>query len=188
MALSCVTPTAADHQARFVVLLEPLPSGGIGRAVVDGVTIAKVNVSTGQEQWADVADGQTDYLQAGGAGSARILWLNDNSGVSWAIVQLGAGAGGAFPVVLQQDGGGPGDGSHACDYTYTITDLASGTELATDIDPTIAPHRYKRPPIGARIAATAGLAYWVLNAGQVVAAIYWCNEALDLDPCDPEAE
>src|SRR5690606_16315594 len=43
VALSCVTPTA-DHAGRFVVLLEPLADGAIGRACVSGVTVVRLQV------------------------------------------------------------------------------------------------------------------------------------------------
>ena len=56
VVLSCITPDASEHLSRFVVLLEPIPSGKIGWAVVDGVTVCwhRPDASGGS---ADVLDG-----------------------------------------------------------------------------------------------------------------------------------
>lgn len=89
VALSCVTPTAADHQSRFVILLEPLPSGGIGRACVDGVTIVRLQVENEDDTVAGVADNDATHLVSGAGGTCPILWKEDGTGEKWAIVRMG---------------------------------------------------------------------------------------------------
>lgn len=92
-----VVPTA-DHVGRFVVLLEPLADGAIGRACVDGICIARVEVASANDRLADCAAGQTDKLVSNAAGTARLLWVADAANypfTGWAIVQLGCGGSGA---------------------------------------------------------------------------------------------
>jgi len=95
VALSCVTPTA-EHAGRFVVLLEPLADGAIGRACVSGVTVVRLQVENEDDTIADVADGESAHLVSGTSGNAVILWKEEegeggNSGGRWAIVRIGGG-------------------------------------------------------------------------------------------------
>lgn len=92
VALTGVVPMLADHASgRFVVLQEPVAAGGIARAVVSGVSVARVNVKTGQERFADVADGEPGHLYGNDSTGAAVLWLDTASvpGVVLAVVQLG---------------------------------------------------------------------------------------------------
>ncbi len=95
--LEGATPAVADHVGRFVVLLEPIANGKIGRAVADGLAVCQIEVTAdgssgdGPGEYADVADGQADRLAAGGGGSARVLWREGGDGLQWAVVLLGAG-------------------------------------------------------------------------------------------------
>lgn len=92
-----VVPTA-EHVGRFVVLLEPLADGAIGRASVDGICIARVEMSSAGDRLADCAAGQTEKLVANPAGTARLLWVAEAAtypSTGWAIVQLGCGGSGS---------------------------------------------------------------------------------------------
>ncbi len=100
-----VTPTEGDHHGRFVVLLEPLRSGMIGRACVSGVTPVRLDVLDEEHDWADIEDGETDSLKTDTAGSGFILWKEPPSGgyggsgygygygyygsLRWALVRIG---------------------------------------------------------------------------------------------------
>ena len=89
MALSCVTPEAGVHEGQFVILLEPLASGAVGRAAVAGVVVTRVNVPDEAYSQADIADGVTGSLLAvESGGSAAILWRAGGTGVQWAVVRL----------------------------------------------------------------------------------------------------
>ena len=96
IALSCVTPAVDTHEGRFVVLLEPLADGAIGRAAAGGVVHARVDVpDLDFMNFAEITDGETGYLTAGAAGSAVILWIEDVGSTEYparAIVRLGVGA------------------------------------------------------------------------------------------------
>ena len=91
--LSAVVPTAL-HAGRFAVPIEPIPAGQVGRAVVWGLTVARVNMKDLGDLWADAQDGLT-VLQSGPAGAAQVLWAEPLAeGESypiekWAVVRLG---------------------------------------------------------------------------------------------------
>jgi hypothetical protein len=97
IAFRGVEPALPDHRGRFVVCLEPIADGKIGRAWVSGVCAVKVqgaNVSA--LQYCDPIDGSFDTLQAADHGSARILH-RDPTGegiggqIRWCVVRLGDG-------------------------------------------------------------------------------------------------
>jgi len=109
VALAGVTPDGKDHFGRFVVLLEPVRSGALGRACVSGVCPAKVYVTDEDHQFADVNDGQAGYLASGETGAALILWAESGTGEVWAVVRLGLPAESGtttFPAKLTASLGG----------------------------------------------------------------------------------
>jgi hypothetical protein len=59
-----------------------------------------------------------------------------------------------FPVSVVGDGGAAGNGTTACSFTYTVTDL-QGTEMGAALSPA-----WARPAIGKMIEATHGTGYW----------------------------
>jgi len=139
VALAGVTPTAADHTGKFVVLLEPVASGAIGRAMLAGVTPARVNVTDSGNQYADVEDGHCGELLGGLSGTAQILWKEDGTGVKWAVLRLGnPSQPSTFPALVTKDGGDAGNGDlfqgdlADCSYTYTVKTLDDQTTLKKD--------------------------------------------------------
>ena len=94
VALTGRVPVAGD-QGTPVVLLEPLASGKIGRAVVSGVVQVQVEVPDFETKtYADLKTGESTKLAATDRGSARILDITvDASGsfpaTAWAVVRLG---------------------------------------------------------------------------------------------------
>lgn len=82
---------STSRKGQFVIASEPIPAGKIGRAYASGVCPVLVN-SDGNSKSADVADGQTGYLQ-GGSGAAQILWRDNGTGAQWAVVRFGGGSG-----------------------------------------------------------------------------------------------
>ena len=82
-----VTPSAG-HVGKFVVLLEPVKAGKIGRACVYGVSPVLLNLTDSTHQYADVTAGQAAFLTSAVTGAAQILWAAGSSGVVWALVRI----------------------------------------------------------------------------------------------------
>jgi hypothetical protein len=95
-AISVGVPTG-DDAGRWLVLLEPLPDGAVGRAACVGVVPCRVNIADTSDTSVDVSDGQTVPSScskgmpvlwvAGGVGSAA------STGEQWAVVLLRGGDG-----------------------------------------------------------------------------------------------
>lgn len=97
-ALVGATPDVDVHLGRFVVLLDPLGAGEIGRAVVSGIVPAQVLVDKEWHDRADVVDGQTSYLGTNETGAATILWKESTGTPRWAILKLGNRYDRTFPA------------------------------------------------------------------------------------------
>lgn len=93
VTLSGVMPDSASA-GNFVILLEPLADGAIGRAVVAGVVPGRVKVTPGTAAhgYADVISGDPSQLQLVACGGAQMLW-RDTSDVTGSG---GSGSGGEF--------------------------------------------------------------------------------------------
>lgn len=86
------------HFGWWVVSLEPIKHGECGRCVVDGWTYAKIrkpSQATGAEpfRFAEIDDGQTDYLRAAHGGQAAILYRNStpietDGNTYWGIIDI----------------------------------------------------------------------------------------------------
>jgi hypothetical protein len=87
-----VAPTT-DHLGEFLVLLEPLKVGAIGRGIVAGVTLARLLVNPSQPyDFAQVIPGNSHALRNQPHGSARVLWVEGaGSTERWAVVRLDDG-------------------------------------------------------------------------------------------------
>ncbi len=92
VTLSGVVPTT-DHLGAFLILLEPLKAGAIGRGIVAGVSLARLLVSPSQlYDFAQVIPGNAHALRNVPAGSARVLWIESSSSSErWAVVRLDDG-------------------------------------------------------------------------------------------------
>lgn len=93
VAMKGVNPDSS-HLGRFAVLLEPAEPQRVVRAVVAGVTQAKVDVLDSSERQCDCLSGDTGQLATLSGGSASILWREGDddgtkaTGSQWAIVRL----------------------------------------------------------------------------------------------------
>lgn len=87
-----VAPTE-EHAGKFVVTTNAIPAGGIGRAVVLGATVCKVDMQAADDRYADVYAGDTTKLKSGTTGPARILHVEAGTGVQWAVVRIDGGRG-----------------------------------------------------------------------------------------------
>lgn len=75
----------------FAVAVEPIPSGEIGRALVFGVTPAKVEVVHEEDACAEPVPGSsTGELRSTNVGYARIVWKEEGTGEKWCFLRLGA--------------------------------------------------------------------------------------------------
>lgn len=91
VALKGVSPDRDVHYGRFVITQEPIASGAIGRAVIEGVTVCRLRPdgATASQEYVDVGS-STSYLISGPNGSARVLWSGDPvSGTYWAVIRIG---------------------------------------------------------------------------------------------------
>ena len=83
------TPAEDTHEGMFVVCIEPIPAGQIGRAVVSGAVQVQVDVKDADHTFAEITDADLTKLTSATSGSARILWKAPGTGTKWAIVRLG---------------------------------------------------------------------------------------------------
>ena len=94
--MSCVYPAVPDHLGAFVVLLEPIASGTVGRAMIQGAVPVQVDFTdTDPNTWADISNGVAANLKAMATGSAKILWRTGDpgdTGVEWCICELTGGS------------------------------------------------------------------------------------------------
>lgn len=145
-ALCGATPRTQCHVGRFAILLEPVSSGRIGRCVVAGVTVARVDVSDESHRTAEIADRRSDALiSRAGDGSATILWKEPGTGVRWAIVRLGDAADAGWTTTTADPAATTG--SRACqgscrwvwsetDKTWTLTQQSCAPATTTTTSPT----------------------------------------------------
>lgn len=79
--------------AKFVVTLEPIKAGKIGRAAIDGVVQVKLDVESESDAFASTS-GSTSMLSTGQSGEAAILWKESGTGSNkWGLVRLGTNRG-----------------------------------------------------------------------------------------------
>ena len=88
--LTGVMPTQAND--RFVVLLEPIRSNEIGRAMVVGVVPVQVNVTDASHTCAVATASDATKLTSGHTGAA-LVWKESGTGTKWALVRLGGDGG-----------------------------------------------------------------------------------------------
>jgi hypothetical protein len=73
--------------------LDPIASGSIGKARIDGIVAAKIQVTAGLEWYdhADVTNSNTSVLTLLPSGAAQVLWKEDSNTNTtvWSIVRLG---------------------------------------------------------------------------------------------------
>jgi len=107
--LKGATPTCS-HAGGFVVLIEPVRNGEIGRAVICGLAVARVSISDESHRYADVDPDNAAQLRSIVAGSAAILWpTTPTPGLQWCLLSLSTAAGSC------DESGGGGSGSDCCE-------------------------------------------------------------------------
>ena len=79
------TPDETKHIAKWALLLEPVASGEVGRAAVNGVFPVKINVIDENHTHVEMSDGSST-LDSTFFGSAKILWKESGTGDKWATI------------------------------------------------------------------------------------------------------
>lgn len=97
-------PAEDDHRGKFVVAIEPIANGAIGRAVDVGTVVCRI-IAGDDDLFADIEHESVEHLRGADAGAAVILWLEDTltpEEPRWGIVRIGAGGGGdnSFDAIL----------------------------------------------------------------------------------------
>jgi len=91
-----VKMTAEREGKPYAITLEPIGAGEVGRAMLLGLTPAKVTIGSVDDEYAVPKPGSsTGELESSPTGVARILWKAANSGLAWCILQLGGAGSGA---------------------------------------------------------------------------------------------
>jgi hypothetical protein len=176
---------SANTRGRFAVLQEPLPMGKIGRAVIAGVTIARITISAGDTdfRWADVQSAATGSLRPDPDGAAQILWLkSQDEGEHWCAVRIGPERRTCvFPVVMLKISGDAGSADGPATWRYAVQDaLDTSVVYDMDLNPVGLPHTCRRPDVGMLTYATAGLAYFSRSGDFILT---WCNETIEQEAC-----
>lgn len=163
---------AAEHAGRFVILLEPLNAGSIGRACIDGVCAVQVEMTAETDGYADAAEGVLARLQSAETGAARLLWVQPvedrtDPDVAWTLVRIGGGGGGgaaarALGEIVTVAGTSP-------PYLYTLRAVAPtgqtafGDPTGPDVD---VANLYECGPLGAGAHAVpvgTVVEYWAVG-------------------------
>jgi len=92
VALSGIEPVPNTHLGRFVVLLEPIADGKLGRACISGVCPCQIDVIDAGHKYADINPDSGDRFRAASRqfGGAEILWKESGTGTKWAVLRLGS--------------------------------------------------------------------------------------------------
>ncbi|MBE3097140.1 MAG: hypothetical protein IMZ44_08410 [Planctomycetes bacterium] len=89
-ALTGTTPAAPDHRGKFVIALQPIASGKLGRCAVAGIVPVQIAVTDEDHRFADISDGSCDTLASAPSGAARILYQESGTGTKWGLVLVGS--------------------------------------------------------------------------------------------------
>jgi hypothetical protein len=85
----------------FVVAVEPIAAGKIGRVAVAGVVQAKVDIVSSSHTHVKAKDGDLTQLITAGNGDAEILWKESGTGTGkWAIIRFAGGGGNGDAIRL----------------------------------------------------------------------------------------
>lgn len=178
---------AAEHAGRFVILLEPLRAGALGKAVIAGAAIARVRMLDESHPCADVEPGESSHLVSAAAGAAGLLWVQPpeqrpDPDIAWAIVRMGGSAGELRLVRVVQNGGDAGSLTTRCTYTYDLYDALpheGEAPFATQVE-----YVGPRTPVGWYDPAPP-LSFGTAFRDPVTGAwrLLHCAEVEQLDPC-----
>ena len=87
LVLSGKLPFSNFTHDKFMVTVEPIKPGGIGRAKIDGVTQVQIEKTLHNEITAGFFHNDVTKLRGGGSG-AQVLYQESGLGLRWAVVRL----------------------------------------------------------------------------------------------------
>lgn len=80
ITLTVVTPEEGTHDGKFVICIDGIEDGTIGRAIISGAAICIVSIQDEAHEYARIVDEDATKLESSPAGCARILWHEELSG------------------------------------------------------------------------------------------------------------
>lgn len=79
-----------EDDETIAILQEPLADGKIGKAVITGATVAKIEIIDEDHQYAAYSSNHPSYLKTVDSGEIKIVWKQSGTGTKWAVILLGA--------------------------------------------------------------------------------------------------
>ncbi len=158
VVLRGVIPTD-DYIGRFVVLLDAIDDGDVGRAVIDGVCHVRVEMRSEADEYADVLDGTAETLKSDSSGTAQLLWIQreadrESPDVAWAVARIG------LP---------PGSSDIHCIVLGLTREPGSGSVMATCSRILARPMVYDTdPPLQDKFVGWAGIDPLIMDGSHVL--------------------
>lgn len=107
---NCLSPLASEPN-KFVVAIEQIRDGKIGWTVLMGAVWVRLDVLDSSHKFAKVKNLVTDFMETGASGAIIIFKEkqgeaeeSQKTGVQWALIIIGGGAGGNEPSIVKSTG------------------------------------------------------------------------------------
>lgn len=81
---------AADYRGKWAVAQETIDDGRIGRAMLQGITVAEITVDDEAHDRVDIDTAGGTKLVTAPSGPGQILYQESGTGTTWAIIRIGA--------------------------------------------------------------------------------------------------
>jgi len=81
---------AASYFGKFAVATEAIANGKIGRAVLQGITVAQITVTHADNDRVDIDPAGGSQLVSAFYGAGEILYKEAGTGTKWAIIRVGS--------------------------------------------------------------------------------------------------
>ncbi len=122
------------HKNKFVVLLEPIAPGELGRACIDGLCTTQIDITDVGHRFGEVINNDCSHLKSSStSGTAQIIWSESQTGLTWAVVRLGLPTVPGFWAYIC-DSGGNVAGSNGTDDWPLDSGMPYG-QYISEIDP-----------------------------------------------------
>lgn len=92
LCLDGATPATTTHKYKWAVLLDGLGENEVGRAVLGGLVLVKVNIVHAADERCTITNSDATKLTSGAWGRGRIFKAESGTGDKWALVELGPAA------------------------------------------------------------------------------------------------
>lgn len=148
---------------------------------VSGVLIvANIDPTQGVHEWrrplGRITPATFGYGTLTSAGVFVVGWTNETPALKNSV----------FPITLTVFVQDPGSATTPANHTYDVRHAITSVFLGAAINPTAAPHVWKRPAVGRMAVATAGLAYFMdppIQDQPAPLVITWINEVMQTGAC-----